>query len=525
VYLLIDVTGDDAAPGKASAVENIVPTVIDALAADHVLFEQVHLSVITFGAQAYVELDLCRPADVRAVGSWLSLRSGRSWAAALDRCRTQIRADTARLTGRHLRTYPALVLLVTDGPVSGDEAQHAQFAIAQDWDAATVIPLWWAAGPPPPGLPEYPRGVGVEVVPAGTGGPASTAAELIINRATETFGRREGDPRRWDVQPARKPSPRAKAPVSEPDPDAGPEWTGSFTPYSVGDPGNAAALVRPVPDPSEWDRRDTVLDGVCIRADAGQNGLELRAASVRGLSHRYYGTVRQDEYAFRRTDDGRHLIAVVSDGVSNSSLSHKAAILIARTGAAELAGQLTRTGPDSIDWPGLVRWLSGEIVRLAARYLDPADGDPADAARVAGVMAATALFAVVPTQPVGDVTPAHVFSVGDSSAWVLRGGQRWESTHPRKNDGTDLASSRTDALPARTDRFHPPVSVGLRTDDVLVLMSDGIGDPLGDGSGPVGRFLAREWARPPLPLAFGAQVEFARRSHDDDRTAVAIWHE
>jgi hypothetical protein len=55
-------------------------------------------------------------------------------------------------------------------------------------------------------------------------------------------------------------------------------------------------------------------------------------------------------------------------------------------------------------------------------------------------------------------------------------------------------------------------------------MTDGIGDPLAAGTGEVGRFLTGVWSTPPASgLEFAAHVGFARRSFDDDRTAVAFW--
>jgi hypothetical protein len=140
-------------------------------------------------------------------------------------------------------------------------------------------------------------------------------------------------------------------------------------------------------------------------------------------------------------------------------------------------------------------------------------------------LAATALFAVVDLSGTGGPLPVYLFAVGDSAAWILRGGQTWERQHRLKSEEDGVVTSSTAAVPLKRDGFDPPVVTRLDPGDVLVLMTDGIGDPLGDGTGSVGRFLARMWRQPPVPLAFAAQVDFARRSHDDDRTAVAIWRE
>lgn len=305
------------------------------------------------------------------------------------------------------------------------------------------------------------------------------------------------------------------------------EWSGGFTPFSVGDPGRAAGMVRPIPDPTEWSMRDTVLDGVCVRDHADEPALELRAASVRGLSHRFAGTVRQDSYAYRCTRDGRYLVAAVSDGVSNSKLSHYAANLITQRGCDELAKLLEQQSPDQLAWVDLVHSLADQVVQLGRELLGDRTREASELTRVevAGHLAATALFAVIAVRPGHGEIPVHLFAIGDSAAWVLRGGMTWEPQQTLKNEGNTIASSRVKAIPLLPAELDPPVATTLRPADVLVMMTDGIGDPLGDGSGSVGRFLAEVWTRPPAPLGFAAHVDFARRTHDDDRTALAIWPE
>jgi serine/threonine protein phosphatase PrpC len=303
-----------------------------------------------------------------------------------------------------------------------------------------------------------------------------------------------------------------------------PAWVGGFAPYSVGEPGAAALKVKPRPDPTEWDRRDTVLDGVYLHDDLDRRVLQLRAASVRGLSHRYNGTVRQDDYAFRCTEDRRHLVVVVSDGVSNSKLSHKAAAVVSRLGAELVALELARRSPARIEWAEIVTQLSDEIVRLGHKLVEPApDGGELSVGEVAHLLAATALFGVIELRPVEPEVDAYFYAVGDSSAWVLRDGHVWQPMFEVKNGGEGAASSVTKALPLSRPPAPRGVTTTVKKGDVVVLMSDGIGDPLEDGSRTVGRFLAEAWREPPAPLQFAAQVDFARKTHDDDRTAVAVW--
>jgi hypothetical protein len=118
---------------------------------------------------------------------------------------------------------------------------------------------------------------------------------------------------------------------------------------------------------------------------------------------------------------------------------------------------------------------------------------------------------------------AVVLPVGDTSAWVLRSGATWEPLQAVKNAGAAIASAAVTALPAVAGHAGTPTFTRVRSGDALVLMTDGVGDPLGDGTGDVGQFLASVWSSPPTDLQFAAQVGFARKSFDDDRTAVALW--
>ena len=56
-----------------------------------------------------------------------------------------------------------------------------------------------------------------------------------------------------------------------------------------------------------------------------------------------------------------------------------------------------------------------------------------------------------------------------------------------------------------------------------MLMTAGIDKPLGGGRVEVAGFLAERWRRPPDPLAFMLDVQFERKTFDDDRTVVGIW--
>jgi hypothetical protein len=293
--------------------------------------------------------------------------------------------------------------------------------------------------------------------------------------------------------------------------------------YVVGDPGRAAGQVRPLPDLRFPERPDTEVDGYTIAGPEGRPGVEVRKAGVRGLAHRYYGTVRQDSAAVRVSSDGQWLVAAVADGVSAGAHSHIAADAATAGAADDLVAVLAATRPEAIDWPAMFSRLADHVVRavhahLAAHGVDPG-GDLTDLASRA---AATVLIAVLAVAPeLDDSRELHLIGLGDTSAWTGEG-TGWRCVYGGKTEDV-LACSATAALPLMPAQPPHPVRTRLGCGRVLALVTDGIGDPLGDGTGEVGAFFAEHWQAPPAPLEFAAQIDFARRSYDDDRTAVVIW--
>jgi serine/threonine protein phosphatase PrpC len=309
---------------------------------------------------------------------------------------------------------------------------------------------------------------------------------------------------------------------ADPDPTT---WRGAVEPYEVGDPGRAARLTVPLPDHTLPDRRDTVLDGFVVMDGQDRVG-DLRAASTRGLAHRHYGRVRQDEYGYRRTADGRYLVLCVADGVSAGKQSHYAATTAVSRGTAYLASLLATVPPSDIHWPGFIQEVANLVVRAGRkrlRVLGFPDADEYTDRHVAEHMATTVLYAVVDLRSGESAYPVDFVAVGDTSAWVLRQGGSWEPQQAVKNEGAELYSPAVTALPLLPAQPPQPVRTHVMPGDTLVLVSDGIGDALGAGTGEVGRFLTGVWRTPPAPLDFAAQVEFARKSFDDDRTAIAFW--
>ncbi len=317
------------------------------------------------------------------------------------------------------------------------------------------------------------------------------------------------------------PAPASSVPVTDGSVAAEPDQlVGSpVGAYSIGEPGRAATEVVPRVSADPSDPADTQCDG----GIAGD--LVVRAASCRGFAHRHAQTPRQDDYAICATEGW--LILTVADGVSAGPLSHQAATLACRASASFLRDALgTTDNPTDVDWLELLGNVARRIVAHGRRVLAP-EGTPAeaiDAKAVAARMATTLAIAMIRIVPTTSGThEGAVVALGDTSAFLLSEHAGWTPVTPVKNDGADIASSATAALPYLPRDAPIPVPVTLAGGSALILMSDGVGDPLGRGDGCVGGHLGALWSTPPDPLTFAAQVGFARRTFDDDRTAVGVW--
>jgi len=58
---------------------------------------------------------------------------------------------------------------------------------------------------------------------------------------------------------------------------------------------------------------------------------------------------------------------------------------------------------------------------------------------------------------------------------------------------------------------------------VLLVATDGFGDPLGAGTGEVGQLFARALSAAPPPLRLAQLLDFSRETFDDDRTLLGLW--
>jgi serine/threonine protein phosphatase PrpC len=280
--------------------------------------------------------------------------------------------------------------------------------------------------------------------------------------------------------------------------------------------GTPSPDVEPVPtNPRFRDfpfRPDTVVDGW------SNDVVTVRGASLRGHVHRHNGAPRQDDFALHLLPDGR-LIALVADGVSSAKQSHLGATMAVRQATQWLKTQMPPQTEDT-DWMGLARDAAYALVNQAQTMLHLQD--PPDVGTAEKEMATTLLCAVI--EPVEEgALRAYVVGVGDSGAWLLREGNFTPILGGKTADESGISSNAVAGLPRLPGVLEASV-VEIGAGDVLLLGTDGIGDPLGAGEGGVGNLFRELFGgnRPPSLIEFAHAVDFSRETFDDDRTLIAV---
>ncbi|MFR9769754.1 protein phosphatase 2C domain-containing protein [Nocardia sp. SC052] len=259
-------------------------------------------------------------------------------------------------------------------------------------------------------------------------------------------------------------------------------------------------------------RADTMIDGW------SRGPFTVRAASVRGYLHRYNGAPRQDDFAVTAAPDRDRLIVAVADGVSAARYSH-----IGSTTAVRYATQWLEEQPvealGDIGWQSLFQNTAWMLTERAAAVLSLAQADAEQAEQVL----ATTLTCVVCESDADGALSAVLAGVGDSGAWLLSDERFVPVLGGKQSSDSGLTSSAVSGLP-RVPNEVEPISVTVEPGQVLLVGTDGFGDPLGGGDGEVGALFASVLAgRVPSHLEFAHTLDFSRETFDDDRTLVAIW--
>jgi serine/threonine protein phosphatase PrpC len=274
---------------------------------------------------------------------------------------------------------------------------------------------------------------------------------------------------------------------------------------AIGDSGRAATEIGPGAPTRYPDSADHEL------SECQVPGAQVRAASVRGLLHRYRSQPRQDRFSVVYDEATATLVVAVCDGVGQFALSQEAASFVATDAPrAYLAHG---------DWARAVTEVNERLQRFVA---DAAARSRLDALPENARMATTLAAAAICLEP--GRRKASIAWTDDTSVWLLDP-DGWTNLTPDPSEADDpdgLHTGRVQALPSADPRVlvtEAPAETG-----ALFVLTDGVGVPLA-GSRQVREALASWWATPPDVFTFARQVGFARKGHLDDRTAVGVWFE
>ncbi|MET8990722.1 protein phosphatase 2C domain-containing protein [Nonomuraea wenchangensis] len=283
-------------------------------------------------------------------------------------------------------------------------------------------------------------------------------------------------------------------------------------------------VVIDVPGPWFEPTPPRVTGGTCPDAECdgwSAPGLTLRSASVRGERHRYYRQPRQDATCAVLHEESGVVVFAVADGLSSASAATIGAAEACRAAVWALHAQLDEGGTGfpadfHADFHAAARYAAETLHRQAAALLRREPG----LAQVEELVATTLVAGVA--RPGGHGAEVSLFRIGDSAAWTLDPARaRYRPLFAAKADG-DLVPTSVAALP----RVPEPLerwSGRLAPGEVLLVGTDGFGDPLGDGDGQVGALFAEHLAVPPPPLWLAHLLDFSRETFDDDRTLLALW--
>lgn len=253
---------------------------------------------------------------------------------------------------------------------------------------------------------------------------------------------------------------------------------------------------RGVPGQFAYDFADTECEGWSTP------DFTVRSASVRGAGHRLHRKPRQDSARIAVHEPSGAVVFAVADGMSDATDSHLGAAEACRAAMERTLHSLSHGGPMDFDD---VAYQAAERLRQLA------------ASRPGTGWYATTLVAGV-VQPDTSGPKVQLWRIGGSGAWLLD-----------RATGSYHALFGAKTVPPLPHVPEPVEAVvdHLTAGEVLLVGTDGFGDPLGGGDGQVGALFARHLAVPPTPLRLACVLDFPHetddRIFDDDRTLVAVW--
>ncbi len=258
------------------------------------------------------------------------------------------------------------------------------------------------------------------------------------------------------------------------------------------------------------------------------DALRLVAGSIRGTKHKYYGDPNQDSFAISHND--KYLIVAVSDGVSSAKHSAYVSKFLTHSVVNSLKLDLSNA-TDNLNF-SLKDQIQAATERASRLVLNWREGElysPYEKSEEVGLrdLAATLTVLVITRQYDENGNRNVVVGfVGDSPCYVLDA-LDWEIKTAETKTG-EVLEHGTKALPvASGDRVVLEwAEFAVKPQQVVLVMTDGIGTSLASGRSAVGKWLAPRIPRlrgPNVESVFSDMILFDRQGEDDDRTLVVIF--
>jgi hypothetical protein len=266
-------------------------------------------------------------------------------------------------------------------------------------------------------------------------------------------------------------------------------------------------MLRMLPPPAMADGGGMVVDG-------GRLGrLNVRAAGVRGELHQHQGLPRQNCFAVGPDPSARWTIAIVCDGVDNAHASELAAQIAVRSAYRTVARMVARERHENWDWAGVQLEVEDDLrTRLAAtaeRAHDLGRSEPAT--RLAMLVTAS--------DPMED-DRVDMAVLGDSTVLRLAQGG-WRAPLGIREAAAESAPA---ALPDRAGDDQLRICrTTWRPTDVLVMMTGGFAEALGQPTAGLAPRLAEDWRNPPSLFDYLRDVDEGLRLREEDGCVVALW--
>lgn len=247
--------------------------------------------------------------------------------------------------------------------------------------------------------------------------------------------------------------------------------------------------------------------------------------SMRGESHFAHHEPRQDYFVIDSCKSKRgkdYLIAVVADGVGNSSEADKFAEYIANYTSLELKDLLMEKERESVLWDA----FASNIWEVSVRYCyeksnhDNDNDQDIDINAYVQKWATTLELLIVECNKTDANDFTHVTIAGDGGCYIINDKNKWGAVKEGKVRDNTVISNAVNCLPYKPESIVVQEGI-LRRNEMLFIVTDGFGDFIEDSS-EVRAFFGSRLLKVNNISEYIRILNVAVKGMDDDKTGVLI---